>query len=61
MRHLQNYARKYTELYPHATQIILKCAPSFFWTSTRSQVERTYLRSGHTLTRRHSKPDYCLL
>lgn len=37
-RHLQNYSRKYTELYPHATQIIVKCPPSFFWTSERTQV-----------------------
>ncbi|KAF8549539.1 hypothetical protein OG21DRAFT_580439 [Imleria badia] len=39
-RHLENYSRKYAELYPHATQIIVKCAPSFFWTSTRAQLSR---------------------
>ncbi|KAG8212944.1 hypothetical protein J3R82DRAFT_11305 [Butyriboletus roseoflavus] len=32
-RHLQHYSRKYGELYPQATQIIVKCGPSFFWTS----------------------------
>ncbi|KAI9566864.1 hypothetical protein HD554DRAFT_2272954 [Boletus coccyginus] len=39
-RHLQNYPKKYAELYPHATQIIVKCAPSFFWTSERAQQNR---------------------
>jgi len=39
-RHLQNYSRKYAELYPHATQIIVKCAPSLFWTSARGQQAR---------------------
>jgi len=39
-RHLQHYSRKYTELYPHATQIIVKCPPSFFWTSARGQQSR---------------------
>ncbi|KAH0833499.1 hypothetical protein J3R83DRAFT_12624 [Lanmaoa asiatica] len=39
-RHLQHYSRKYAELYPRATQIIVKCGPSFFWTSERGKQNR---------------------
>jgi hypothetical protein len=39
-RHLEHYSRKYTDLYPHATQIIVKCEASFFWTSKRGQENR---------------------
>jgi len=39
-RHLQHYSRKYSELYPCATQIIVKCGPSFIWTSERRKQNR---------------------
>ncbi|KIJ62853.1 hypothetical protein HYDPIDRAFT_30000 [Hydnomerulius pinastri MD-312] len=39
-RHLQNYIRPYAELYPNATQILVKCGPSFIWTSERAKGKR---------------------
>lgn len=39
IRHLQHYPRKYAELYPHATRIIVESGPSFFWTSEEGKVE----------------------
>ncbi|KAF9230342.1 hypothetical protein BU15DRAFT_83748 [Melanogaster broomeanus] len=34
-RHLENYTRPYAELYPNAIQILVKCSPSFIYTSER--------------------------
>ncbi|KAF8839523.1 hypothetical protein BDN67DRAFT_1012247 [Paxillus ammoniavirescens] len=39
-RHLQNYTRPYAELYPNATQILVKCGPSFIWTTERAKQKR---------------------
>ncbi|KAF9230344.1 hypothetical protein BU15DRAFT_83749 [Melanogaster broomeanus] len=39
-RHLQNYTRPYAELYPNATQILVKCGPSFIYTSERRKKKR---------------------
>ncbi|KAF9238549.1 hypothetical protein BU15DRAFT_75240 [Melanogaster broomeanus] len=39
-RHLQNYTRPYAELYPNATQILVKCGPSFIYTSERGKQKR---------------------
>ncbi|KAH7884786.1 hypothetical protein F5I97DRAFT_1811979 [Phlebopus sp. FC_14] len=40
LRHLQNYTRSYTELYPNATQILVKCDPSFLWSSESAKQRR---------------------
>ncbi|KAI0032538.1 hypothetical protein K488DRAFT_49709, partial [Vararia minispora EC-137] len=37
MTHLQKYSQVYSEKYPHTLQLILRCPPSFFFTSTRAQ------------------------
>ncbi|KAF9238545.1 hypothetical protein BU15DRAFT_62511 [Melanogaster broomeanus] len=41
-RHLQNYTRPYAELYPNATQILVKCSPSFIYTSERGKKKRLF-------------------
>ncbi|KAG9316047.1 hypothetical protein JVU11DRAFT_3712 [Chiua virens] len=39
-RHLLHYSRKYAELYPLATQIIVKCGASFVWTFDKAKKNR---------------------
>ncbi|KAF9238547.1 hypothetical protein BU15DRAFT_75238 [Melanogaster broomeanus] len=39
-RHLQNYTRPYAKLYPNAAQILVKCSPSFIYTSERGKQRR---------------------
>ncbi|KAF9223324.1 hypothetical protein BS17DRAFT_781692 [Gyrodon lividus] len=41
-RHLKNYTRPYAELYPNATQILVKCDPSFVWTSEEAKQKRLF-------------------
>ncbi|KAF9223319.1 hypothetical protein BS17DRAFT_817638 [Gyrodon lividus] len=41
-RHLENYTRPYAESYPNATQILVKCGPSFIWTSERAKQKRLF-------------------
>jgi len=39
-RHLQNYTRAYTELYPNASQIVVQCNPNIFWSTAGSRERR---------------------
>ena len=38
LRHLHTYTRVYAKLFPDATQILIRCNPSAFWTSLRAAV-----------------------
>ncbi|KAG1856125.1 hypothetical protein F4604DRAFT_1798866 [Suillus subluteus] len=40
LRHLQNYTHAYTKLYPNASQIVVRCNPDVFWTTTGTRQRR---------------------
>ncbi|KAG2355728.1 hypothetical protein BDR07DRAFT_1302387, partial [Suillus spraguei] len=40
LRHLQNYTHVYTKLYPNASQIVVRCNPEVFWTTTGARQKR---------------------
>lgn len=40
LRHLQNYTHAYTKLYPNASQIVVRCNPDVFWTTTGTRQKR---------------------
>ncbi|OJA13018.1 hypothetical protein AZE42_03525 [Rhizopogon vesiculosus] len=40
LRNLQNYTRVYTELYPKASQIVVRCNPDVFWTTASTKHRR---------------------
>ncbi|KAG1736528.1 hypothetical protein EDB19DRAFT_1896032 [Suillus lakei] len=40
LRHLQNYTHAYTKLYPNASQILVRCNPDVFWTTTGTRQRR---------------------
>ncbi|KAG2132951.1 hypothetical protein DEU56DRAFT_421830 [Suillus clintonianus] len=40
LRHLQNYTHAYTKLYPKASQIVVRCNPDVFWTTTGTRERR---------------------
>ncbi|KAG2061095.1 hypothetical protein BDR06DRAFT_947613 [Suillus hirtellus] len=40
LRHLQNYTNAYTKIYPNASQIVVRCNPNVFWTTTGTKQRR---------------------
>ncbi|EGN99311.1 hypothetical protein SERLA73DRAFT_182241 [Serpula lacrymans var. lacrymans S7.3] len=42
LRHLYNYTREYAKLFPSATRILVRCHPSFFWSSQKSKHTRLF-------------------
>lgn len=38
MPHLLKYTKVYDEIYPSSTQVLIRCEPSFFWTSESTVV-----------------------
>ncbi|KAG2064923.1 hypothetical protein BDR04DRAFT_1109353 [Suillus decipiens] len=40
LKHLQNYTHVYTKLYPNASQIVVRCDPEVFWTTTGTRQKR---------------------
>ncbi|KAG0701231.1 hypothetical protein DFH29DRAFT_577235 [Suillus ampliporus] len=40
LKHLQNYTQVYTKLYPNASQIVVRCNPDIFWTTTSFRKRR---------------------